>query len=112
MRMSAPIEYTAHALERFIERWGPMHDPEDALHMAVCTRATHVENIPEEKQSIWGFVVLDGPRKGETALMVVSADGTVRTVLPSGSRRPEQRRRRKGPAGHHSKRTLRTRGRQ
>ncbi len=92
-RLIAPSRYTEHALERFIERWGPMRDPAEALRIAVATRATHVENVPNEQQSIWGFVVLDGPRRGDTALIVVSADGTVRTVLPSGSKCPPTRRR-------------------
>jgi len=88
----APSQFTEHALQRFIERWGPMADPEEDLRMATITRAFPIEEIPDEQQSIWGFVVLDGPQKGETALMVVSADGTVRTVLPSGSKRPASRR--------------------
>lgn len=108
MSMIAPSRYTEHALQRFIERWGPMLDAEDALHTATVTGAYHIEDVPDERQSIWGFVVQGGPRKGEVALMVVSADGTVRTVLPSGSRRPEKRRR-KGPTQHRSKRTPRTR---
>lgn len=91
--MKAPSRYTDHALERFIERWGPMSDAKHELHAATVSRAYHIEDVPDEKQSIWGFVVLQGPRKGETALMVVSADGTVRTVLPSGSKRPTNRRR-------------------
>lgn len=106
--MKAPMYFTDHALERFIERWGPMPDPQDVLRMAVVTGAHHIENVPEEHQSIWGFTVLAGPRKGEVAMMVVSADGYVRTVLPSGSRRPEVRRR-KRPTQHRSKRTPRTR---
>lgn len=91
--LKPPTHYTAHALERFIERWGPMPDAIDELDLATFSRAYHVENVPDENQSIWGFVVQSGPRKGEVALMVVSANGLVRTVLPSGSRRPAARRR-------------------
>jgi hypothetical protein len=87
-----PMRYGKHALERFIERWGPMPNAEQVLKVAVSCSAYHVENVPDENQSIWGFVVHYGPRKGEVALMVVAADGTVRTVLPSGSRRPAKRR--------------------
>lgn len=92
--MKAPSRFTQHALDRFIERWGPLRNAKDALHMATVTGAYHVEDVPDEHQSIWGFVVQSGPRKGEIALMVVSADGTVRTVLPPGSKKPANRKRR------------------
>lgn len=93
VRMSAPVRYADHALKRFVERWGPIPKAKQVLNTATCTGAYFIETIPDENQSIWGFVVHGGPRKGETALMVVSADGTVRTVLPSGSKRPTTRRR-------------------
>lgn len=93
MSMMAPCRFTDHALKRFIERWGPLRNAEDELHHATVTGAYPIEEVPDENQSIWGFVVQSGPHKGETALMVVSADGTVRTVLPSGSKRPASRRR-------------------
>ena len=99
-----------HALERFIERWWPwtpaelrLRSPQkktealrprlEELNMAVRSRAYHVENIPDERQSIWAFVVCGGPNQGRTALMVVSQDGTVRTVLPPEAKRPANRRR-------------------
>ena len=98
-----------HSILRFVERWWPWTAAElrlrlphkkaeamrprlEALQMAVRTGAYHVENIPEERQSIWAFVVTGGPNKGRTALMVVAADGTVRTVLPPEAKRPASRR--------------------
>ncbi len=91
--LKPPLSFTAHALQRFRERWGPIPKAQQVLHMAVCTGAYFIETVPDENQSIWGFVVQAGPYKGETALMVVSAGGTVRTVLPSGAKRPVKRRR-------------------
>jgi hypothetical protein len=99
-----------HSIHRFVERWWPYTDAEkrlrnpwkkaealrlrlEVLHRAVCTGAYHVENIPDERQSIWAFVVQGGPNRGRTALMVVSEDGIVRTVLPPEARRPANRRR-------------------
>lgn len=98
-----------HSLNRFIERWWPYTDAEqrlrsprkkaealrprlEELKMAVCSRAYHVENIPDERQSIWAFTVCGGPNQGRTALMVVAQDGTVRTVLPPEAARPKGRR--------------------
>jgi hypothetical protein len=92
-----------HALTRFVTRWWPLTATErrhghardkamklraDELMAAVCSRAVFVETVPDECQSIWSFVVCAGPNKGRTALMVVSFDGTVRTVLPPDTRRP------------------------
>lgn len=99
-----------HSIHRFVERWWPYTDTEkrlrnpwkkaeamrprlEALQMAVRTGAYHVENVPDERQSIWAFVVQGGPNRGRTALMVVSEDGVVRTVLPPEARRPANRRR-------------------
>jgi len=99
-----------HSILRFVERWWPWTEAEkrlrsphkkaeamrprlEALQMAVRTGAYHVENIPDERQSIWAFVVMGGPNRGRTALMVVSEDGIVRTVLPPEAKRPENRRR-------------------
>lgn len=107
--MKAPCRLDEHALARFIERWWPYTDAEwrlraqhkkdaarqlrlDELHTAVMTRAYCVENIPNERQSIWAWTVCAGPHKGSTALMVVAQDGTVRTVLPPDARRPAGRR--------------------
>lgn len=99
-----------HAFLRFVERWWPWTEAEmrlrstqkkmaalrlrlEELTQAIYTRAYHVENIPDESQSIWAWVLCGGPNKGRTALMVVSADGTVRTVLPPEAKRPANRRR-------------------
>jgi hypothetical protein len=104
------LDQRNHTLQRFIERWWPYTDAEKRLRsphkkteamqprlreleMAVMTRAYHVENIPDERQSVWAWVVCDGPNKGRTALMVVAEDGTVRTVLPPEAKRPVSRRR-------------------
>lgn len=109
MKPPMQLDERNHALHRFIERWWPWTNAEkrlrsphkktealrlrlEELRMAVYTRAYHVETIPDERQSIWAWVLCDGPNKGRTALMVVSQDGTVRTVLPPEAKRPANRR--------------------
>lgn len=96
------LDDNGHALTRFVTRWWPLTPTErrrqhatkalikrlDALLAAVQGRAIFVETVPDECQSIWSFIVNDGPNKGHTALMVVSFDGTVRTVLPRDTKRP------------------------
>ena len=112
MKPPMRLDKRGHSILRFIERWWPWTDEElrlrspqkraaalrlrtDALNRAVCTGAYHVEVIPDSQQSIWAFVMADGPNRGRTALMVVAEDGTVRTVLPpepSEAKRPANRR--------------------
>jgi len=101
-----------HSILRFVERWWPWTPAEkrlrnphkkaeamrprlEELKMAVASRAYHVETILDERQSIWAWTICDGPNRGRTALMVVSQDGTVRTVLPPEAKRPEGRRARR-----------------
>jgi len=108
MKPPSHLDDRGHALQRFIERWWPFTEAEvrlraphkkaaalqlrrDELDRAVCTGAYPVEIIPDERQSIWAFVVAGGPNRGRTALMVVSENGTVRTVLPPEAERTNRR---------------------
>lgn len=84
-----PYTATSHAIGRFVERYPIAGVPDTAagrLHQAM-RNAIHVEDIPDEGQEIW-----KGTDNGRTVLMVVR-DGVVKTVLPTGSRRPAHRRR-------------------
>lgn len=109
MKPPMRLDEHGHSLGRFIERWWPWTPAElrlrspnkkaaalqprlAELKMAVASRAYHIENIPDEDQSIWAWTVCAGPNQGRTALMVVSQDGTVRTVLPPEAKRPANRR--------------------
>lgn len=87
--MKAPTKLTHHAVERFIERYAPGMRHAEAvqrLHAIRCL-ATHVEDIPGEDQEIWAGTE---PGSGHEILLVVH-DGTVRTVLPLGSKKPAWR---------------------
>ena len=104
------LDAHGHSIHRFIERWWPWTADElrlrsplkkaaalrlriDALNRAMCTGAYYVESVPDSQQSIWAFVMANGPNRGRTVLMVVADDGTVRTVLPPEVKRPTNRRR-------------------
>lgn len=93
--MSAPVAYTQHALDRFLERWLPnlsrtsqeLKFAKSAFQRIVSVNATHVENVPGEGQSIWAFYMQYGPYQGYAGLLVVDRDGLVRTTLPPGTRK-------------------------
>jgi hypothetical protein len=102
------LDEKGHTLARFFERWWPLTDEElrlraphkkaaarklreAVLERAIMTAAYPVERIPDEGQSIWAFTMWEGPHTGKTAMMVVSDDGTVRTVLPPDTAKPDRR---------------------
>lgn len=82
--LGRPTNLTDHAIRRYIERhckgWS-YHDASKELAREM-DRATLHEQPPGE-DSIWTT-----PRG---CLLVVSLDGTVRTVLPAGSRATNRR---------------------
>lgn len=98
--MKAPLEFTEHALDRFIERHFEAfqdkptriadlkaHYRENARGVLEYIRAhaVFVEDLPDEGQEIW-----HGPSEFSYVLLVVR-DGLVTTVLPAGATRPEGR---------------------
>ena len=98
----SPTKISDHAIQRFRERWLLGHknyQPDQwrgdylssFLHINVA-RAIRVENIPNEKQSIWRWI---GTHLGDIVevLFVVNADGYVTTFLPPGARKPANRKR-------------------
>lgn len=92
--MKAPSKYEQHAIDRFLERWwddkpGPLEIKRRKAYFEtiVATGAFHIDNVPKEKQSIWGFYMAHGPYQGFTGFLVVAEDGTVRTTLPPGTRK-------------------------
>ena len=95
--MKAPSTYELHALTRFLERWWDEDPPAETtlkykqrksyFETIVASGAFHVEDVPREKQSIWGFYMRFGPYQGFTGFLVVDGDGVVRTTLPPGTRK-------------------------
>ena len=84
-----PYSATPHAVARFAERYpvAGVPDTAESRLRRVMFQAVHVEDILDEGQQIW-----KSTDNGRTVLMVVR-DGIVKTVLPTGSRRPAHRRR-------------------
>jgi len=85
--MKRPTTLTRHAVQRYIQRWRPgwkFADAEADLRREVARAELH--ECPSGSDPIW--------RSPRGALLVVSRDGAVRTVLPAKSFAPNRRPRR------------------
>jgi hypothetical protein len=100
-----PTEVSEHALDRLVERHGevlplvafkihPGTFRQWALGrlMTAMANATFVEFEAGNDQAIWTTNVKWTELYESAVLLVVGANGTVRTVLPRGARKPKERR--------------------
>ena len=98
-----PTTLSDHAVDRYLERWCNIFRCLSSKVLEIHRRhllsllpsAIFVEDVPDERQSIWsvdldwGYLDLD---TRPTALLVVDYEGKVRTVLPPYAQRPAGRR--------------------
>lgn len=100
IRLPRPTSVSDHAIDRFMERWGSttIEPPcirekySAVLHEIILARASRVEDIPRERQSIWRYDGKLFEHERVELLLVVTASGCVSTVLPPGTKKPAARR--------------------
>ena len=90
--MPRPISVRHHAVDRVIERWWTAVQPPMARRLLEVSLpyAEHVEDVPDERQSIWSLPDLSD--RTRVMLIVVDHHGEVRTVLPPSAQPRTNRR--------------------
>ena len=94
-----PVSFSDHAIRRYVERWCTPRKTVDRQYAlshltAMLLLVQHVEDLPDENQSIWSLCLSDVSDPHDTrpdALLVVDDVGVVRTVLPPHAKRPPGR---------------------
>lgn len=85
--IARPNAITAHAVQRYIQRWRPGWKYDAAeTELKQQVRGAELHECPAGSDPIW--------RTPRGCLLVVSGDGVVRTVLPPKSFAPNRRPRR------------------